>query len=93
MATHSSILTWKTPWMEKPGGLQSMESQSQTRLSDLTFNLPFREFIFKFLIKGEKPVLLHKMTVVSDKTVLSLKPFHGSTIPLDPQTQAPCMAC
>ena len=30
MATHSSILAWKTPWMKKPGGLQSMESQSQT---------------------------------------------------------------
>ena len=29
MATHSSILAWKTPWMKKPGGLQSMESQSQ----------------------------------------------------------------
>ena len=27
MATHSSILVWKTPWMEKPGGLQSMELQ------------------------------------------------------------------
>ena len=27
MATHSSILAWKTPWMEKPDGLQSMESQ------------------------------------------------------------------
>ena len=24
MATHSSILAWKIPWMEKPGGLQSM---------------------------------------------------------------------
>ena len=27
VATHSSILAWKTPWTEKPGGLQSMESQ------------------------------------------------------------------
>ena len=27
MATHSSILAWKIRWMEKPGGLQSMESQ------------------------------------------------------------------
>ena len=26
MATHSSILAWKTPWTEKPGGLQSMGS-------------------------------------------------------------------
>ena len=25
---------WKTPWTEEPGGLQSMGSQSQTRLSD-----------------------------------------------------------
>ena len=24
MATHSSILAWKMPWMEEPGGLQSM---------------------------------------------------------------------
>ena len=24
MATHASILAWKSPWTEKPGGLQSM---------------------------------------------------------------------
>ena len=27
MATYSSILTWRIPWTEKPGGLQSMRSQ------------------------------------------------------------------
>ena len=27
MSTHSSILTWKIPWMEEPGRLQSMGSQ------------------------------------------------------------------
>ena len=28
MATHSGILAWKKiPWIEKPSGLQSMESQ------------------------------------------------------------------
>ena len=26
-ATHSSILTWKIPWAEEPGGLQSTGSQ------------------------------------------------------------------
>ena len=26
MATHSSILAWKTPWTEEPGRLQSMGS-------------------------------------------------------------------
>ena len=25
MATHSSILTWRIPWTEEPGGLQSIE--------------------------------------------------------------------
>ena len=28
MATHSSILAWKIPWMEEPGRLQSMGLQS-----------------------------------------------------------------
>ena len=33
MATHSIILAWEIPWTEEAGGLQSMGSQSQTRLS------------------------------------------------------------
>ena len=36
MATQSSILAWRIPWTEDPGGLQSMGSQSQTRLSNYT---------------------------------------------------------
>ena len=27
MATHSSILAWRIPWTQEPGGLQSMGSQ------------------------------------------------------------------
>ena len=27
MTTHSSILAWKIPWTEEPGGVQSMELQ------------------------------------------------------------------
>ena len=33
MVTHSSVLAWETPRTEECGGLQSMGSQSQTRLS------------------------------------------------------------
>ena len=36
MVTHSSILAWKIPWMEEPGGLQSMghkESDTTERLN------------------------------------------------------------
>ena len=34
MATHFSIVAWRTPWTEEPGGLQSLGSQSQTQLSN-----------------------------------------------------------
>ena len=36
MATHSSILAWEIPWMEEPGGLQSMGSQRIGQLRDFT---------------------------------------------------------
>ena len=46
MATHSSLLAWKIPWMEKPGRLQSMGvAKSWTRLSDFTLS---------FIIEGER---------------------------------------
>ena len=35
MAIHSSILAWRIPWTEEPGGLQSMGSrESQTGLGN-----------------------------------------------------------
>ena len=36
MATHSSILAWRIPGMGEPGRLQSMGSQSQTQLTQLS---------------------------------------------------------
>ena len=38
MATHSSILAWRIPWTEEPGGLQSMGSQSQVMTEQLAHN-------------------------------------------------------
>ena len=35
MTTHCSILAWRIPWTEEPGGLQSMGSQREIRLNDL----------------------------------------------------------
>ena len=62
MATHSSILAWRSPWTEEPGGLHSIGSQeldrtvtehawacmnvSSTRLANLF--LPFPPFFFSF---------------------------------------------
>ena len=34
IATHSSILAWRIPWTGEPGGLQSVGSQSWTRLNN-----------------------------------------------------------
>ena len=44
MATHASILAWKIPGTEEPGGLQSMGSQS---LLDVTEYACMQEIDFK----------------------------------------------
>ena len=38
MATHSSILAWRTPWTEEPGGLHTVHgvTKSWTRLKQLS---------------------------------------------------------
>ena len=42
MASHSSTLAWKIPWMEEPGGLQVHGvMKSWTRLSNFTFTFHF----------------------------------------------------
>ena len=42
VATHSSTLAWKLPWMEKPGRLQSMGvTEGRTRPSNFTFTFHF----------------------------------------------------
>ena len=42
MATHSSILAWKIPWTEEPGGLQSIGSERvRNDSNDLACRHPF----------------------------------------------------
>ena len=41
MATHSSILAWRIPWMEDPGGLQSMGLQRVDTIERLHFHFTF----------------------------------------------------
>ena len=59
MATHSSIPTWRIPWTEELGRLQSMGSQKrQTLLKQLSThalvcrNIPFVYFCFYFQYSG-----------------------------------------
>ena len=39
MATHSSILAWRIPWTEEPGGLQSTELQESDTTDRLTLSI------------------------------------------------------
>ena len=50
MVTHSSILAWRIPWMEKPGGLQSMGLQRGHKGLIFRPLIPF-EFIFVYDVR------------------------------------------
>ena len=57
MATHSSILAWKIPWTEEPGGLQVQGvAKNRTRLSNFTY------FTHEFTWKNLKPIPKLKST-------------------------------
>ena len=54
MATHSSILAWRIPWAEEPGGLQSMESETvrhEGAMNTLTF---FKFCSMAFTLPGQQ---------------------------------------
>ena len=38
MATHSSILAWRIPWTEEPGGLQSMGCEELDTIREVEIN-------------------------------------------------------
>ena len=58
MATHSSILAWRIPWMEEPGGLQSTGSQrvGQNWSTSLSVSLTFSSCLWSFPASGSFPV-------------------------------------
>ena len=54
-ATHSSILAWRIPWTEEPGGLQSMGRKESDRIEQLTLTLKSENEIAKIhLFKSVK---------------------------------------
>ena len=48
MATHSSILAWKSSWTEEPGGLQSM-SPGQNSSNERAFTAQILKFLTQHL--------------------------------------------
>ena len=49
MATHSSILAWRIPWTEEPGGLQSKDCKELDTTEQLTLTLICSRHCAKFL--------------------------------------------
>ena len=50
MATHSSILAWRIPWTEEPGGLQSMGCKESDTTERLTLALCIKLFTLHHFI-------------------------------------------
>ena len=58
MATQSSILAWKIPWTEEPGGLQvQVVAKSLTRLRDFTFQATALQLL-SLCSRAQEPQLL-----------------------------------
>ena len=57
MASGSSILAWKIPWTEKPGGLQSMgvTKSDTTELLHHTFMQPIRRMSMSWSYTSQPP--------------------------------------
>ena len=55
MATHSSFLAWKIPWMEEPGGLQSVGLQrvGHDRVTNTCTSLHYLHYYFLYTNKVE----------------------------------------
>ena len=62
MATHSSILAWRTPWSEEPGGLQSMGVSKSLILFETKTSLSFK--VFYKMIKRSSWVDEHTITYI-----------------------------
>ena len=84
MATHSSILAWRIPWAEEPGGLQSMGSQrvghdwaheppTLGKEGPVLFKLFVLLFFFKLFVL-KKSVLKHGVHKVYCYSLLVLSP-------------------
>ena len=84
MATHSSLLAWRTPWTEAPGGLQSMGSQriGHNLATDISRSLlrfgqllcliessVKMETFFKVLDKSQMRVFVRPLSTLADSAM------------------------
>ena len=74
MATHSNILAWRIPWMEKPSRLLSMGvTKSWTRLSDFTHSLTHNLLSIAILTIKVALNLSPRLMAVNDNNIITPK--------------------
>ena len=89
MATHSSILAWRIPRTEEPGGLQSMGSQRVGHeLKRLTLDFHFNLAPHWAVCAYWKPSLLRKELKAASVLPLQLPNFINTTLPPHEQVTA-----
>ena len=62
MATHPSILAWRIPWTEKPGGLRYLGLQRAGH-----FHFTLSNFHLHFTLEKDGPVVFFAFVIHSDK--------------------------
>ena len=76
MATHSSILAWRIPWTEKPGGLQSMGLQkvghNWMNIKKYAFRrgLALHRLLYLSIISYHSPWYWYQQSLILKKTIL-----------------------
>ena len=75
MATHSGTLTWKIPWMEEPGGLQSMGLVHEVAKSWTSLSLFFN---FSLGLTGLISLLSKGFSRVFSSTTIQKHPFFST---------------
>ena len=84
MATHFSILVWKTPWTKEPGGLLFMGSQRVTHMTEgltlsLSFNLCCLEYV---MLQGKRnftdTIKFIKFKIRRSSSVLQIGPIYST---------------
>ena len=63
MATHSTILAWRIPWTEEPGGLQSMGSQESDTTQRLNHQCPQGASMLERVSESHSSLRLHFMYI------------------------------
>ena len=77
MATHSSILAWRIPWMEEPGGLQSWgrkesDMTERTHFICMKSSLGISNFLEEISSLSHSIVFLYFFALIAEEGFLSL---------------------